>query len=304
MVKYVYDAWGNHKVHNSDGTENTSTNFIGYINPFRYRSYYYDTETGLYYLQSRYYDPEVGRFISIDDTSYLDPETVNGLNLYAYCNNNPVMNVDPTGTAWWNWVAGTLAIIGAVLVIAAITVLTAGVGTTILATTLAGAIIHGAAIGTLIGAGIGIVAGGVIGGAVSGWTADGILTGIGIGFGAGAIIGAIIGGTVGANGWYNAKALEFTHNASSNEVVLGRSGVYEKIAEEKTATYFKMPNEQWNILSKSSRQVWGINKAFLKQQLMAGKNFLLASNPATSGGYYFLKEVAFLSAKAIKYIII
>ena len=48
-------------------------------------------ETGLYYLQSRYYDPETGRFVTIDDIAYLAPNTVNGLNLYAYCGNNPVM---------------------------------------------------------------------------------------------------------------------------------------------------------------------------------------------------------------------
>ena len=151
-------------------------------------------ETGLYFLQTRYYDPEIGRFITIDDISYLAPDTINGLNLYAYCNNNPVMNVDPEGNKWWHWLAGALAVIGAALVIGAITVLTAGVGTTILAGTLAGAIIHGAAVGALIGAGVGIVAGGLIGGAVSGWTAEGILTGMGIGLGAGAIIGAVIGG--------------------------------------------------------------------------------------------------------------
>lgn len=53
VVKYVYDAWGNHKVLNPDGTENTSTLFIGNINPIRYRSYYFDTEIGLYFLQTR-----------------------------------------------------------------------------------------------------------------------------------------------------------------------------------------------------------------------------------------------------------
>ena len=97
VVKYTYDAWGNHKVLNPNGTENISTEFVGNINPIRYRSYYYDTETGLFYVSSRYYDPQVGRFISADDISYLDPETIGGTNLYAYCLNNPVMYVDPTG---------------------------------------------------------------------------------------------------------------------------------------------------------------------------------------------------------------
>ena len=70
---------------------------IASLNPYRYRGYYYDTETGLYYLKSRYYDPETGRFITIDDISYLAPDTINGLNLYAYCGNNPVRFIDPYG---------------------------------------------------------------------------------------------------------------------------------------------------------------------------------------------------------------
>ena len=121
VVKYVYDAWGNHEI-----IDYTSYN-LGQINPIRYRSYYFDTETGLYYLQSRYYDPEVGRFISMDDIDYLDPETIGGTNLYAYCNNNPVMYVDPTGHAWydvvWDWVntiAGFLNPISTVTAIGAL----------------------------------------------------------------------------------------------------------------------------------------------------------------------------------------
>ena len=93
VVKYTYDAWGNHTVE-----DNTDCG-LGTLNPFRYRGYYYDTETGLYYLQTRYYDPEIGRFVAIDDAAYLAPDTIGGLNLYSYCNNNPVMCVDPWGTA-------------------------------------------------------------------------------------------------------------------------------------------------------------------------------------------------------------
>ncbi|MDE6013938.1 MAG: hypothetical protein K2G50_03210, partial [Anaeroplasmataceae bacterium] len=89
---------------------------IANINPFRYRGYYYDIETNLYYLNSRYYDPEVCRFISMDWIEYINPETLNGLNLYAYCNNNPVMNVDPEGNAWWNWlISGIQLVAGIVL---------------------------------------------------------------------------------------------------------------------------------------------------------------------------------------------
>ncbi len=91
VVEYEYDAWGNHSVSGSKaGT-------LGAINPFRYRSYFYDTETGLYFLKSRYYDPYIGRFLNMDSVDYAEPGVINGLNLYAYCGNNPVMNVDPDG---------------------------------------------------------------------------------------------------------------------------------------------------------------------------------------------------------------
>ena len=95
VAKYAYDAWGHCLIQlDSSG--------IATANPFRYRGYYYDSDLGLYYLKSRYYDAETGRFISPDSPKYLASEILNGLNLYAYCNNNPVMNIDPNGNAWWN----------------------------------------------------------------------------------------------------------------------------------------------------------------------------------------------------------
>ena len=112
VVKYKYDAWGNCKVLNANGTEITDTNNIGILNPLRYRSYYFDTETNLYFLKTRYYDPKIGRFMTIDDISYLDPESINGLNLYAYCFNNPVMMTDENGCApaWWQWLLSGLTL--------------------------------------------------------------------------------------------------------------------------------------------------------------------------------------------------
>ena len=71
---------------------------IAEVNPFRYRSYYYDSETGMYYLQSRYYDPVVGRFINADDVSILGAsQTVLGYNLFAYSNNDPINYIDMSG---------------------------------------------------------------------------------------------------------------------------------------------------------------------------------------------------------------
>ena len=99
VATYEYDAWGNCTVMNAYGTVTTSSSFIGNINPFRYRGYYYDTETGFYYLQTRYYDPTICRFINADNYELVATlSSVPGqLNMYAYCNNNPIMYTDPTG---------------------------------------------------------------------------------------------------------------------------------------------------------------------------------------------------------------
>ena len=92
VASYEYDAWGNCTI-----TQDTTG--IGAINPIRYRGYYYDSEIGLYYLQSRYYDPNTGRFLNADTTDILTQTigTLHSGNLFAYCSNNPIMNVDPTG---------------------------------------------------------------------------------------------------------------------------------------------------------------------------------------------------------------
>ena len=96
VVSYVYDAWGNVTV---SGTGATG---IGAKNPFRYRGYYFDTETNLYYLQTRYYNPSWGRFISADGISYLGADgTLIGYNLFVYCGNNPVNRTDRNGNHWY-----------------------------------------------------------------------------------------------------------------------------------------------------------------------------------------------------------
>ena len=115
VAKYSYDAWGKCTVTNASGYT------VGEKNPFRYRGYYYDTETGLYYLNSRYYSPEFGRFISADNQLSIGDD-LTGLNLFAYCGNNPINRVDPTGEAWWHWALG--AVIVAVCAVA--TVVTCG----------------------------------------------------------------------------------------------------------------------------------------------------------------------------------
>ena len=91
IAEYDYDAFGNCT------TVYGLASSIGKYNPIRYRGYYCDIETNWYFLNARYYAPELRRFISPDDTAYLDPESVNGLNLYCYCGNDPVNYADPSG---------------------------------------------------------------------------------------------------------------------------------------------------------------------------------------------------------------
>ena len=78
-------------------------------------------ETGCFWLSSRYYSPELCRFISPDDVEYLDPSSINGLNLYAYCGNDPINHIDPTGHDWWHWIsaAGVVVIVTVALVYSA-----------------------------------------------------------------------------------------------------------------------------------------------------------------------------------------
>ena len=97
LISYKYDAFGKatRSYHNSGGSTTATKN------PFRYRGYYYDYDIRLYYLQSRYYDCKLHRFISPDNAAYLGANGgADGLNLYAYCGNNPVNRVDFTGHSW------------------------------------------------------------------------------------------------------------------------------------------------------------------------------------------------------------
>ncbi|MDD6573293.1 MAG: hypothetical protein PUF12_12990 [Thermoflexaceae bacterium] len=182
VVSYSYDSWGR-PLGMTDSTEEQ----IGSKNPFRYREYFYDAETGLYYISSRYYDPEVGRFISPDDEEVLTAEHQNlaQYNLYAYCWNNPVNMSDENGD-WPGW--ATKVVIGtvAIAVGVAVTALTGGtalpalIGSLKLAT--AGAVI-GASVGAtkhlikektvtgigksmLNGAATGYMAGGLVAGGI------------------------------------------------------------------------------------------------------------------------------------------
>ena len=114
VVAYTYGPWGE-----AWGVSGTLASTLGAMNLLRYRGYVYDNETGLYYLNSRYYNPTWGRFINADNQLSTSSD-LSGTNLFAYCGNNPVNRVDPTGEAWWHWVLGA-AIVAACAVATVVT---------------------------------------------------------------------------------------------------------------------------------------------------------------------------------------
>ncbi len=157
VVTYSYDAWGKPL---SVGGELADT--LGKLNPFRYRSYVYDEETGLYYVCSRYYNPEVGRWINED--ILIDKSTIMGTNLYMYCQCNPVNMIDLKGelpffvvTAITGAVVG--AVVGGVIAYENGNNVWSGIGI-------------GAAAGALVGTGIGMAAGATLAGSITATTSS------------------------------------------------------------------------------------------------------------------------------------
>ena len=95
LVSYTYDAWGNCTTTYYNGGGSTGAQY----NPFRYRGYYYDSDLGLYYLNSRYYDSNTGRFINADGYASTGQGLL-GNNMYVYCGNNPIIRNDKSGMCW------------------------------------------------------------------------------------------------------------------------------------------------------------------------------------------------------------
>ena len=163
VASYDYDPWGKLlSVTDAGGNAITSTTHIANINPLRYRGYYYDSETGFYYLQSRYYDPNIGRFINADSYASTGQGYL-GYNMFAYCGNNPVMGYDPEGEFTW-FTALVGAVVGAAVGVVSALVTGGDVKDVVisaLSSAAAGAIIGatgsleaGAAVGRVVGSAI------------------------------------------------------------------------------------------------------------------------------------------------------
>ena len=257
VVKYKYDAWGNI-------IYQTPNQPLGDINPFRYRSYYYDIETGWYYLQSRYYNPSIGRFISADGLVGKMGD-VQSLNMYAYCANNPVKRTDPSGKFF-------LAILGTMAV--------------------------GALVGAIAGGVVAIVNGddfwaGVAGGAVSGAICTlGVAVAVATGGIGGFAIAAAIGFAGGASGdimsqgiekgWDNIDPIEAMKVGAITALAsVATFGLTSFIASMSTTGFEQVVNKSINI---GSRIVQSLTPSFesIFIALGVGFPFSIATSEATS----------------------
>jgi RHS repeat-associated protein len=128
IANYAYSAYGEIiSITDANGTAITSSTHVANINPLRYRGYYYDAETGFYYLQSRYYDPVIGRFINADSMAGTGQGLI-GYNMFAYCGNNPTNRCDESGAFWKELAEAFVTVTVACVVVAAAAVITIGTG--------------------------------------------------------------------------------------------------------------------------------------------------------------------------------
>jgi len=267
VASYNYDPYGNIL---------TATGDLADINPLRYRGYVYDSEISLYYVSSRYYDPEIGRFINADDIDYLGADgSPLSNNLFAYCTNNPVNRFDVNGN--WSLPNWAKVVIGAVATVAAVAVTVATGGA-------AAPVLIGVAVSTIGGAAVSAVNHRVTTGSWEGagkaaldGAADGFMTG-----GLCALGGSVVGG-----------AARTIKNAKSG-ITIGKMGTFEDVAAlAKTGHYsgLKEFNFIKNVAGQKAAETigWWQNKCVVKG-VMALKGAIYDCGGALTGAY--AKEVA------------
>ncbi len=206
VVKYDYNAFGKLISITGDST-------LGNRNPFRWKGYYYDTESEMYYCKSRYYVPAWCRWLNADSYSCLNFEDINQSNLFVYCGNNPVMYGDETGH-WPKWAAWTLSVTAIVVGVA---LCATGVGG------VAGSILLASGAGSLIGGYVneangGSFTAGYIGGAVTG-----ALCGYGAALGASAISSAVSSKVITYAAYKTAEAVAYCFVGGMAGTYIGNS---------------------------------------------------------------------------------
>ncbi|MBQ4570337.1 MAG: hypothetical protein IJB21_01420 [Bacilli bacterium] len=264
VAKYIYDAWGNHKVFNALNVEVNDPNFIGNINPFRYRSYYFDVETNLYYCNNRYYDPELCRWLNADNIDYLEFSTINGMNLYSYCLNNPVMFYDESGCSpkWWQWLISGVSIAAGVVFciipgtqVLGVSLLVSG-GSSLIANILDATGVDGKTANIIISA-LDIIAGtilcftpfaavgaGMIGSGIGGIAGGYISEALGYSFELGSIIGSVVGGIIGGKIHEKINQLRTTVVVDGKRVPVYRGGNDLKLSDADIKNYNKFNSKR------------------------------------------------------------
>lgn len=249
---YSYNAWG--EILSATTTSASAVSNLAAINPLRYRGYYYDTETGWYYLQSRYYDPIVKRFINADSYGSTGQGFL-GYNMFAYCNNYPVARSDPNGEFFATLVGAIGGAIGGFI----------------------GAAINGddPLKGALIGAGTGALAGLAVDFAV----ATGGLGGVAIAVVGGAIAGGIDSA---ANDIANGRSVDWGGAALSAGIGgvtnLLSFGLVDSSALKSGGNIIKnfVSNGTKQLVANTTRKVAGkvVSKTFVGVAKNVGKNIL------------------------------
>jgi RHS repeat-associated protein len=267
VASYEYDAWGN--ILSITGGD------IAQLNRYRYRGYRYDSETGLYYLQSRYYNPEWGRFINADDTGILTAQgELMGQNLYAYCTNDPVNFSDDHG--YWKMPNWAKVVVGAVALTAAVAITVATGGAT-------APLLVGVATSTVSGAVIGAITGGK----------QGAIDGACNGFMWGSI--AALGGSVFSAG---VKAVKST-KAVRQGVTIGRGMERVTTAADDlgTAIYKPLNENIYNAIGKVSKPLankisLAHNKVWIEgMKLLKVNIYDIGLGPYTSPGPWYGMEL-------------
>ncbi len=258
-AEYIYDAFGNCTITNDSDISVANTNSI------RYRGYYFDVETSWYFLNARYYNPEWRRFISPDDTSYLDPETPNGLNLYCYCGNDPINFVDPSGCF-----AIELTVLGMIVF-----------GT--IGATLGGLVAYNVAQNS-----------GAEGWELFGWTVIGVVGGGTLGAAIGYGIGALITHLTGIVGLSITK---YYILPIKNITVLGHMETYSQIAQGISAGYFFIDPKKWETISDFAK--WASNETYLADANKLGSQFVIVPEEVVKISDVLWKEIQFLIQNGI-----
>lgn len=271
VVAYTYDAWGNPL-----STTGSMADTLGKLNPFRYRGYVYDTETGLYYLGSRYYNPKTGRFINADSINLITATPNSATwdkNLFSYCDNNPIIRADSAG-GFWHIVVGAA---GGALLSGVVQVACNVIEGKSLASGLGVALLAGAANGALTASGVGAVGSAVGSGIISAGSSlasqisDGGLENVNfgevllygaVGVGCGIISGAGASSVASGAGGQTQMINLGKKTASRTWSALRTNGVEAAKKEAQKATHYYMKSTKKvtdNLLGKKVRKAFGFS---------------------------------------------